>query len=188
MITEAPSARDQGRETRGAGGARPTRQATLRIGDYGTLPAVSLSVHSEALSHWARWAARLQPGEAQQREPGTTESPRTADWDAPKRLVSAHALVATNTSVSPPRWLAASKLIQGCVRMSKAEDARLTQLYEDSKLHLFPLSDPLNVLFPLHRQLSSSREEVYSDWLQWILLQVADTRLIGRILGSPNWE
>jgi PAS domain-containing protein len=31
-----------------------------------------------------------------------------------------------------------------------------------------------------------SREEVYSDWLQWVLEQVADARLIGRIVGSPN--
>jgi hypothetical protein len=149
---------------------------------------VSLSAHSEALSRWASWAARLQLEEAKERGIGTTEYLRTTDWDAPKRLVSAHALVATNTSVSPPPWLAAKELVQGCNAMSEAEGARLTQLYEDSKLRLFPLSDPLNVLFPLHRQLSSSREEVYSDWLQWILLQVADTRLIGRILGSPNWE
>jgi hypothetical protein len=38
----------------------------------------------------------------------------------------------------------------------------------------------------LHRQLSASREEVYSDWLQWVLQQVRDLRLIGQILGSPK--
>jgi hypothetical protein len=45
-----------------------------------------------------------------------------------------------------------------------------------------------HVVFPLHRQLSSSREEVYSDWFQWVLEEVADTRLIWRVLGSPNRE
>jgi hypothetical protein len=149
---------------------------------------VSLSAHSEALSRWASWAARLQLEEAKERGIGTTEYLRTTDWDAPKRLVSAHALVATNTSVSPPPWLAAKELVQGCNAMSEAEGARLTQLYEDSKLRLFPLSDPLNVLFPLHRQLSFSREEVYSDWLQWVLLQLADTRLTGWVLGSSDWK
>jgi hypothetical protein len=31
---------------------------------------------------------------------------------------------------------------------------------------------------------------VYSDWLQWVLCQVAevDSRLIGQILRSPNWK
>ena len=74
--------------------------------------------------------------------------------------------------------------------MSRAEGERLAQIYKDSKLRLFPLSDPLDVQFHLHRQLSSSREEVYSDWLQWVLERVADSdaRLIGRILGSPNRE
>ena len=52
----------------------------------------------------------------------------------------------------------------------------------------FPLSDPLDVLFPLHRQLSSSREEVYSDWLQWVLDQIKNAGQIGSVLGLPNLE
>ena len=72
--------------------------------------------------------------------------------------------------------------------MSLAEGAKFTQMYRDSKLRLFPLSDPLNVVFPLHRQLSASREEVYSDWFRWVLLQVADAPLIGRILRSSSRE
>jgi hypothetical protein len=160
----------------------------FRIDDCDMLPMVSLSAHSEALSHWARWAARLQLGEAQQSEPGTRESLRTPDWNALRRLISARALITADVSFSLPQWLAASEFIQNCMAMSQAEGARLAQLYKDSKLRLFPLSDPLNVLFPLHRQLSSSREEVYSDWFQWVLLQIADARLIGWILGSPNAE
>lgn len=74
--------------------------------------------------------------------------------------------------------------------MSQAEGTILRQLYQDSKTRLFPLSDPLDSQFHLHRQLSSSREEVYSDWLQWVLQQVADqdAQLIGQILGSATWN
>lgn len=167
---------------------RSLPEEILRIDSCDSLPMVPLSAHSEVLSHWARWAAKLPFGEAQEGAPGTTDFPGTDDWDALRRLVSAHALIAAKTSVSPHQWLAASDLIQDCIAMNQAEGARLAQLYRDSKLRLFPLSDPLNVLFPLRRQLSSSREEVYSDWLQWVLLQVADAQRIGRILGSPNRE
>ena len=45
--------------------------------------------------------------------------------------------------------------------MAESEKTRLVQLYEESKLRLAPLSDPLDVRFNLHRQLSSQREEVY---------------------------
>ncbi len=72
--------------------------------------------------------------------------------------------------------------------MSLAESGHLLQMYKESKQRLFPLSDPLDARFPLHRQLSASREEVYSDWFQWLLEQVADVQLIGRILRSPNLE
>jgi hypothetical protein len=127
---------------------RSLREEILRIDRCDSLPMVPLSAHSEALSHWARWATKLPFGEAQEGAPGTTDFPGTDDWDALRRLVSAHALMAAKTSVSPHQWLAASDLIQNCIAMSQAEGARLAQLYRDSKLRLFPLSDPLNVLFP----------------------------------------
>lgn len=136
----------------------------------------SLSDHLGALSHWARWAARLHLDDVNQSRPGATEA---------QRLIGAHALVAANSHVAPPGWLAASNLITSFVAMSRSEGVRLTQMYESSKRRLWPLSDPLDVLFHFHRQLSSSREEVYSDWFQWVLSQVADARLIGQILGTP---
>jgi hypothetical protein len=149
---------------------------------------VSTSVHSEALSHWAGWAVRLQLGKAPQREAGVTEPLRTPSWDAVSRLIKAHAALAANISVSPPSWLGALEFIRNCKAMSEAAVAPLGQLYKDSNLRLSPLADPLNVLFFLHRQLSSSREEAYSDWFQWVLKQVADTGLLGRILASENPE
>jgi hypothetical protein len=151
---------------------------------------VSFSAHFAALSHWAGWAARLQLWKAEQTEPGTAESTGTADWDAARRLVRAYALVAASASATPPRWLAASEFVENCKAMSQAEAVNLIQMFKDSRRRLYPLSDPLDLRFPLHRQLSACREEVYSDWLQWVLQQAADadTRLIGRILGSANQE
>jgi hypothetical protein len=82
--------------------------------------------------------------------------------------------------------MAASKLARDFHTMSQAELEPLAGAYDRSKKRLFPLSDPLDTRFPLHRQLSSDREEVYSDWLQWVLQQFSDTRCLGHILGSPN--
>jgi hypothetical protein len=70
--------------------------------------------------------------------------------------------------------------------MSQAVLKPLAVAYDRSKRCLYPLSDPLDARFPLHRQLSSDREEVYSDWLQWVLQQFSDLQALGRILGSPN--
>jgi hypothetical protein len=70
--------------------------------------------------------------------------------------------------------------------MSQAVLKPLAGAYDRSKKCLFPLSDPLDARFPLHRQLSSDREEVYADWLQWVLQQFADPRSLGRILGFPD--
>jgi hypothetical protein len=149
---------------------------------------VSISGRSETLSHWARWAPQLQLTEAKKAESGTSESPRIPDWEALRPLISAHSLVGAHVFATPPPWNSALEFVQNCKAMSQAEGARLAQLFEDSKLRLRPLSDPLDVQFHLHRQLSSSREEVYSDWFQWVLEQVADARLIGRILGSQRRE
>ena len=40
----------------------------------------------------------------------------------------------------------------------------------------------------MHRQLSSRREEAYSDWFQWALQQIGNGRLVGRILRSAHLE
>lgn len=89
-------------------------------------------------------------------------------------------------STTVPRWHAAWELFRSFELMSRAEGQRLTQLLKASRQRFYPLSDPLDVQFHLHRQLSASREEVYSNWLQWVLQQVRDPGPIGRILGSAR--
>jgi hypothetical protein len=110
------------------------------------------------------------------------------EWETLKPLIAAHERLEAELRLSLPTWGAATELIRSCEEMSKAESVHLLELYRKSKEHLYPLSDPLDARFPLHRQLSSSREEVYSDWLQWILEQVKDVQQIACILGSPKLE
>jgi hypothetical protein len=83
-------------------------------------------------------------------------------------------------------WAAATKLARDLHTMSQAVLKPLADAFDRSKKRLYPLSDPLDARFPLHRQLSSDREEVYSDWLQWVLQQFSDPRSLGHVLGSPN--
>jgi hypothetical protein len=109
-------------------------------------------------------------------------------WDHARRLVDAHASLTAQVGVSLPEWRTVSEFVQDFIVMSQAEGARFVQLYGESRARLVPLSDPLDVAFPLHRQLASSREEAYSDWLQWVLQNIADPHLILGILGSPNQE
>ena len=109
-------------------------------------------------------------------------------WEAPRQLIAAHKRMGVTGRLSPPPWNAALDLTRICKEMSEAESGHFLQLYRGSKQRLLPLSDPLDARFPLHRQLSGSREEVYSDWLQWVLEQIKDIQRIGRILRSPNLE
>jgi hypothetical protein len=142
------------------------------------------------MSHWARWVARLHFGELKRVRPRRAESLGIHDWEPLQRLIGAYALVGTKVPVSTSQWITIAGFVQDFRVMSQTEGARLAQIYKSSKRRLLPLSDPLDVEFHLHRQLFSSREEVYSDWLQWVLQHVADSDplLIGRILGSPNRE
>ncbi len=70
--------------------------------------------------------------------------------------------------------------------MSERARIQLRQLYNESRVRFSLLSDPLDVSFHLHRQLADSREEVYSDWLQWVLEYLADPRLIAEVLAVPD--
>lgn len=63
-----------------------------------------------------------------------------------------------------------------------SEDAeRLKNLLERSSLSLSPLSDPLAEDFGVHRWLKGKREEVYSDWLAWVLEQLPKPEHIFKI-------
>lgn len=116
----------------------------------------------------------------------TARPSRINKWQALRGFVTACERLDSRVPLRISGWAVASKLARDFRIMSQAVREPLAVAYDRSKKSLFPLSDPLDARFPLHRQLSSDREEVYSDWLQWVLQQFSDPQSLGRILGSPN--
>lgn len=55
---------------------------------------------------------------------------------------------------------------------------RLGTRLEESNAYLAPFEDPLQVDFGVHRWLRREREEAYSDWLAWIVEQIAESKYI----------
>jgi len=47
---------------------------------------------------------------------------------------------------------------------------------------LAPIEDPLQLRLGLHRWLASDREEAYSDWLAWVLEELATPERVGWLL------
>jgi hypothetical protein len=82
-------------------------------------------------------------------------------------------------------WEAARDIVNAYSYVSEFEKERLQQALNKSCSHLAPLQDPLLTDFAAHRWLVHAREEAYSDWLSWILLQTAlPTLIIDIILGK----
>jgi len=52
---------------------------------------------------------------------------------------------------------------------SETERVRFKSLLQESNRRLSPLGEPLLLDFGAHRWLRGDREEVYSDWLAWII-------------------
>jgi hypothetical protein len=68
---------------------------------------------------------------------------------------------------------------------------QLREVLETSRKRLAPLDDPLCVDLGLHRWLEADREEAYSDWLHWVVLQLSRADYIYRLFGlepPPGWE
>jgi hypothetical protein len=83
-----------------------------------------------------------------------------------------------------PSWRPAVAIVNALVPVSQLARVKFIELYDISRKRLLPLSDPLDAQFFLHRQLDSSREEVYSDWLHWIFEHIKEAELIGSVLKS----
>ena len=128
------------------------------------------------MAHWANWAKQL---EFHQQKQNTTA---THGWASATRLIEAHAKLPRYV----PKW-STKTFIEKYQSMVQVEADRFRHLYKQSKALFFPLSDPLDVSIESHRQFDFSREEVYSDWLQWILEQLQEPALIAEVLGSKGW-
>jgi hypothetical protein len=122
-------------------------------------------------------------------ERGTMNSadiPLETVWTALGPFLDTGARLSSYTSPSLLTWSGASRMISSLESMSQAELNTLRVFYNRSTERLFPLSDPLSIDFLANRQLFTGREEVYSDWLQWVLQQLSSPPLIGRVIGYRN--
>jgi hypothetical protein len=75
-------------------------------------------------------------------------------------------------------------MIGAAERDAAASQQVLNRLLATSGVHKFPrLGDPLAFDFGAHRWLRGSREEAWSDWLEWILKRDGDGRRVLRLFG-----
>jgi hypothetical protein len=64
----------------------------------------------------------------------------------------------------------------------------LRKLLEKSNSRFAPLVDPLLIDFDLHRWLVEEREEVYSDWLEWVVKQLPTPHDVFYVFGMQRLE
>lgn len=82
-----------------------------------------------------------------------------------------------------PDFDSARRMINATAAWLELERSRLSALLDASNQVLAPLGDPLLVDFGVHRWLADSREEVYSDWLGWIIEQLMEPALVLPLFG-----
>lgn len=75
-------------------------------------------------------------------------------------------------------WKPVGAMLGAAKSDSVHEERRLLRVLAKSRRLLRPLDDPLDANFGLHRWLSHVREEAYSDWLAWLLLQLDAERVL----------
>jgi hypothetical protein len=85
-----------------------------------------------------------------------------------------------------PSWLSVQRLIDVTQPVLQKNRDEARRLLEESNNLLAPLKDPLETRLGLHRWLSGEREEVYSDWLAWIIEQLATPEKIVPLLCGEN--
>lgn len=85
------------------------------------------------------------------------------------------------------RWAPAEALLKAAEGQGARLESELRILLKQSDHRFDPLCDPLHADAGLNRWLRPAREEVYSDWLEWILTQIKRPELILKVLkiGRP---
>lgn len=82
-----------------------------------------------------------------------------------------------------PSWDATKPLVEAVRYKLVGEARRLSEVLEQSRRRLHPLTDPFDLDLGLHRRLSGEREEAYSDWLQWVIEQLQGPSEVMMLLG-----
>ena len=83
-------------------------------------------------------------------------------------------------------WTPVQRIIQAAQESLCLESERLRGLLQRSNALLTPLADPLLTDFGTHRQLAQAREEVYSDWLMWIVERLKSPEYVFRLFGIDD--
>src|SRR6266516_1714749 len=79
-------------------------------------------------------------------------------------------------------WTGCHRLVRVARVFAEKKCAHLNEILKASNDELAPLHDPLQMELGLHRWLAGDREEAYSDWLQWILKELATPERIAWLL------
>jgi hypothetical protein len=85
-----------------------------------------------------------------------------------------------------PTWSVTHRLLEAAARYADDRTDVLKRLLDQSDARLDPLRDPLRMTFSLHRWMADDREEAYSDWLAWVLTELASPERIGRVLFGDS--
>lgn len=106
-------------------------------------------------------------------ETRSASSARQRDWTPVRRIVAAWSAVCPNKGIAD--WGPVSRIVDSAWAAQSEDRQELTELLKKSNQLLCPLEDPFFADFGLHRWLSGSREEAYSDWLAWVVSEQIDT-------------
>jgi hypothetical protein len=80
-------------------------------------------------------------------------------------------------------WNGARRMMDAVRPKLDADAERLEKLLRESRRRFAPLEDPFDVDLGLHRWLDAEREEAYSDWLAWVVLQAKTASRVFRLFG-----
>jgi hypothetical protein len=109
---------------------------------------------------------------------GTVE--QSKDWAPVQRIIIAWSAALPDTCLRP--WLTVERIIKSAQASQTLDQRELGNLFRESNRLLWPLEDPFATNFGLHRWLRGNREEVYSDWLAWIVEEFDNAAEVFRLL------
>jgi hypothetical protein len=92
---------------------------------------------------------------------------QTEVWVPVRSIIAAWSAIPSRSILQD--WTPVARIIEDAQAAQELDQRELASLLRESKRILSPLDDPFSTDFGLHRWLRGSREEVYSDWLAWIM-------------------
>jgi hypothetical protein len=107
-------------------------------------------------------------------------------WKSIRRWIELGESLPIIGSESEVEWNHIQEFLGDGEKILAIERKRMKELLKSSSDKFRPLCDPLQIEFGTHRWLAREREEAYSDWMKWILEQLSDPRLVGKVLGVKD--